>query len=166
METAPIQEADVICLCKEKARLSFVRAQGDITSYPCPSPFLCCSQLGGWGCSPLANVTLSLTKLLDLVCLPDSIAKWKTAPGRGDQSGWGGVRSWPGGPYSHSAQRFYISFSNPDAGLWAECSPRTMLSALNTVDRSARQCNCGHFFLCRVGFSLMVYRKAGLTVPL
>ena len=32
MEPAPIQEADVISLPKEKATLSFVKAQGDVTS--------------------------------------------------------------------------------------------------------------------------------------
>ena len=73
-----------------------------------------------------------------------------------------------GGPIHTALRKFYISFSNPDSGLRAECSPQTMLSALNTVDRLARQRNCGHFFLCRVGFPLMVCKKARLTstVPL
>lgn len=44
-----------------------------------------------------------------------------------------------GGPIHTALRKFSISFSNPDAGLWAECSPQTMLSALNTVDRLARQ---------------------------
>lgn len=71
MEAGPIQEADVISLPKDKATVSFVKALGDITSQSLhlalPLP------LFTQGLSPFANVTLSLTKLLDLVCALDSL---------------------------------------------------------------------------------------------
>lgn len=42
-----------------------------------------------------------------------------------------------------------------------ECSLWTMLSALNAVNSSARQGNCGHFFFSRVGLALTAGIKAG-----
>lgn len=99
---------------------------------------------GGWGDSPLANVTLSLTKLLDLVCLPDSIAKWKRAPGRGDQSGWGGVRSWPGGPYSHSTQKVLYFLQQPR---------RRPLGRMQPPDNAVSAEYCGPFSQATVAIS-------------
>ena len=160
MEPAPIQEADVISLPKEKATLSFVKAQGDVTSWS--RHFALPLLFPGQGFSPFANVTLSLTKLLDLAFLPDSTAKWKRAPGRRDQKRRGVCAAGREALFTRLAEKFSIPFSNPDAGPrgQAKFSPQTMPSALKTAHRLARQGNCGHFFLYRAGFSLMLCIKA------
>lgn len=126
---------------------------------PCTSPFLCCSQFRGF--LPLQMSPFHSQSSLTLL-----FARFHCQVKEGPWEAWSeearALCSWPGGPIHAARRKFYIPFSNPDAGPLgqAKFSPQTMLSALNTAHRLARQGNCGHFFLCRAGFSLMLCIKA------
>lgn len=122
MEPDPIQEGDVISLPEEKATLAFVRTQGDITS---PAVhFTLPLLLPVQGFSPFANVPLSLTKLLDLVCMPpDSTAKGKRAPARGDQRRRGVCAAGLEAPIHMAYRKFHTPSSNPDGGPRGQIQP-------------------------------------------
>lgn len=156
MEPAPIQEADVIYLPKEKAALSFVKTQGDITSPShAPSPL-----------SLLFPAERSLPLQMSLFHSQSSLTLfvcWIPPPSeRGPLGGPTTRGEWcaqlAGRPlFTQLAESSTLPSATQTE---AEFSPWTMLSMLNTVNRLAGRGNCGHFFLSRVGFSLMVCIKA------
>lgn len=94
-----------------------------------------------------------LTKLLDLVCVPCSTAKWEEA--------WGSCRGREEVCVQLAGRllftqlmgsSIYPSTAQTEAPR-IEFSFWTMLSMLNPVNRLARQDYCGYFFISRVGFS-------------
>lgn len=99
----------------------------------------------------------SLTLFVCWIPLPVKEGLWEGPPEEAR-----GVHRQPGGRplFTRLAESSIFPSTIQMEAPEAEFSPWTMLSTLNTVNRLARQGNCGHFFLSRAGFSLMVCIKA------
>lgn len=154
-QTIPIWEADVIYLPKKRPLFPLWKSR--VTSPPgrLALPLGAPAEVY----ASFANVILSLTKLLDFVCRPDSVAKWKKAP---QEQRRGGCAQLAGRLlFTQLVENSICPSTSQMEAPKAKFSLGTKPSMPNTVNRLVRQGDCGHFFIPRVGLSLRTRIKAG-----